>query len=633
MPEPRRSGSSFVAAWRAALRERGLEDPGLWEPVVRAGPDPARMYDELVAALVRVDRGDLVEALGPRPTPLAPVRAGRPRRRWIAAAALSLAVTAVLLVAPRRLRSTETRSDALYFVLVDRFADGDPDPAGSIDRSDPQGWHGGDLAGVLQHLDAIADLGVGGIWLSPVGRARSEKHGPWGAYHGYWALAIDELDPRFGTMGELRTLADRLHRRGMSLYLDVVYNHVAPDAPLVAQHPDWFHHEGDIANWDDPVEAVTHDVHGLPDLAQEKPEVYAYLRDASLALIDAADPDGFRVDAVRHLPEGFLARLGEELRARKPGFRLLGEVFDGNADHLAARAKADHLDAVFDFPLYFALRDTVCDGAPAGRLATALLAGYGGATPVTLVDNHDLPRIASACGAKAETALAVALTARGTPSITYGTEAGLVGAKEPDNRADMDFTARSPLGDAVRTLLDLRARWPSLASGRTRVVGLSDDRLVVARVGADETTMVSLGAPASWEGLATPAETRSVGGVTLARSLGAPPIHAGPVRLELAVDAPPGARVVGAGPALGRWDPGAAVPVVDGVARIDVTDGDVLAFKLVTVADDGSVAWESGQDRFLLVTSDRWTGGDACGTRCAPVVDGVARASAAWPVR
>ena len=88
--------------------------------------------------------------------------------------------------------------DSIYFVLVDRFANGDPSNDGVVDRADPQAFHGGDLQGVLEHLDDLQRLGVGAVWLSPVFKMRTEKLHGHGAYHGYWVDDFTSVDPRFG---------------------------------------------------------------------------------------------------------------------------------------------------------------------------------------------------------------------------------------------------------------------------------------------------------------------------------------------------------------------------------------------------------------------------------------------------
>lgn len=578
----------------------------------------------------------------------------RSNRQWLSVVLLMLGGGSLLVVAPLVLQPEGDGRDVLYFVLVDRYADGTPDPPGTVDRSDPQAWHGGDLAGLQAHLPDLAQLGVGAVWLSPVSDARTAPHGPWGAYHGYWVEDLRAIEPRFGTMPELAALVEDAHARGLKVYLDVVYNHVAPDAPMVREHPEWFHGLGDVVDWDDPVQAVTHDVHGLPDLAQESEVVYRYLRDASVALVDAVHPDGFRVDAVRHLPEGFLARLGDELRAHQPGFELLGEVYDGSVDRVASRARADRLDAVFDFPLAFAIRDVYCADAPAGKIAALVRADYGGARPVTLVDNHDLPRILSVCGDDVDRvaqALAFQLTARGTPSVTYGTEAGLTGAEEPANRGDMVFDAHHPQGDVLRDLIAWRRAAPSVRSDQTRVVGLSPTAVLFARLGTDETTTIAVNRgteplpPVTWTALDAEQDVRRIGGggsegwpgrsTRIARHDRAIPPTVGDVALTIEVVAPPlgeGERLVlvGAGERLGAWDPERGVPLgPDGSVTLDVPNGDVLMYKLVALRAGGA-EWEAHPDRFLLVTSDRWSGPDACGSLCAPAEAGVARARIAW---
>ena len=199
--------------------------------------------------------------------------------------------------------------DAIYFAMVDRFADGDRSNDAGVDKRDPSAWHGGDVAGILAHLDWLQALGIKTVWLSPVYDCRHAKLNGHGAFHGYWVFDPMRPDPKFGSFAELRRLSDALHARGMRLLLDVVVDHLGYDAPLVSQHPGWFHHEGDITDWNDPEQLVSHDVHGLPDLAQEKPAVYRWLMQRAELWIRKVHPDGFRLDAVKHVPLTLLAPL------------------------------------------------------------------------------------------------------------------------------------------------------------------------------------------------------------------------------------------------------------------------------------------------------------------------------------
>ena len=166
-------------------------------------------------------------------------------------------------VAPR----APDAADAIYFVMVDRFENGDPTNDGNIAPNDPQGWHGGDLQGIVQRLDTISEMGFKTLWLSPIHNGRDTNFHEWGAYHGYWVHDLASVHPPFGTYDDVRELSQALEERGMRLMLDVVFNHTGFDAPRRKSHPQWFHDTPSIENWADPVESVTHQVHGLPDLA------------------------------------------------------------------------------------------------------------------------------------------------------------------------------------------------------------------------------------------------------------------------------------------------------------------------------------------------------------------------------
>lgn len=170
---------------------------------------------------------------------------------------------------------------SIYFVMVDRFANGDRSNDGDADPRDPQAFHGGDLAGLTARLDWLQGLGVDTVWLSPVFSMRTQKWHGYGAFHGYWTWDLSRVEPRLGDEAQLIALSNELHRRGMKLVLDLVLNHVGPEAPLLTSRPEWFHHNGGVTDWNDPVQLTTFDVHGLPDLATERDDVSKHLFDVS----------------------------------------------------------------------------------------------------------------------------------------------------------------------------------------------------------------------------------------------------------------------------------------------------------------------------------------------------------------
>ena len=546
--------------------------------------------------------------------------------------------------AKAQIADTEVKGyDAIYFVLVDRFANGDPGNDGKIDPADPAAFHGGDLQGVIDHLDDLQKLGVKTVWLSPIFQMRTEKFFGHGAYHGYWVEDLNQVEPRFGTLATLRHLSDGLHARGMKLYLDLVLNHVAFDSPLLKTHPDWFHHEGDLKDWNDPEQLVNRDVMGLPDLKQENPEVYRYLLKASLHWIAAARPDGFRLDAVKHIPLSFWARFNHDIRAREgPSFMMLGEDLEGDPKVLSKTARDGQFGAVFDFPLHFALVDVFCKDAPPVKLASILSEDPRYPEPnalVTLLDNHDLPRILTDCGGKTdkvEQALEFLLTARGVPSLTYGTEAGLTGTHEPENRADMRFGSGYPLAARISQLLGLRKSHPALVHGASRILEVGKDHLSYLRIAPDEAALIAVNHGGGWRALELPKDAPKIasavdalsgdevaldalkvwpntvrvfllkpeqkdGFSAWAKEAAAEQAGKGPTR-EVDFTAPgETAELVGSGQPFGDWNPANGRALADGHLRMKLPVGAVYEYKLLRNSG-GKPQWEDGTNRFLFVT-------------------------------
>ncbi len=524
--------------------------------------------------------------------------------------------------------------DAIYFVLVDRFANGDPSNDGKTDPADPAAFHGGDLEGLIDRLDWLEQLGVRTVWLSPIFAMRTEKFFGHGAFHGYWVEDLTRIEPRFGDEATLKRLSEELARRDMRLLLDVVLNHVGPDAPLVKEKPEWFHRKGPLEDWNDPEQLTTHDVHGLPDLAVERDDVQRHLLGASMKWLRLARPHGFRLDAVKHVPLSFWARYNDEIRkAGGERFVLLGEMLDGDPATLSKVQREGRFSAMFDFPLYFALVDVFCRDRPPSRLGAVLSLDRFYDDPsslVTLADNHDLPRIASDCGGDEERvaqALTVQLTARGTPSLTYGTEVGLRGAKEPENRPDMRFQPTA-LTEHVRKLLRLRRSQRALRSGAPVLLDSTDAFFAYARVSPDEAVVVAVNRGQRPVVLSPPAwvtgRAHDLLGGEKARSLEVPPRQVrvwsvsgdfGAVAAEAEAQWRKGAKkravewlangpgevyVVGSAPELGAWRVERAVGPGE-KARALLPVGAVFEYKLVLRDTGGRTIWESGENRSLFV--------------------------------
>lgn len=516
---------------------------------------------------------------------------------------------------------------AIYFVLVDRFFNADPANDGRIDLRDPAAFHGGDLRGLREKIPWIEGLGFDTVWISPVWEMRTEPFFGHAAFHGYWVRNPAAVEPRFGTAAELRLLRDALDARGMRLVLDMVYNHLSFDAPLRAERPGWFHPALPIEDWDDPAHLQRREVHGLPDLAQELPEVRAWIDGWTRRWIEEIRPAGFRIDAVRHMPTDFLAGLSASVKAQAgAGFWLLGEIFDGDPVRVEAQRQAAGLDAVFDFPLRYAMVDVFCKGQHPGRIAATLSLDSLYRDPqsrVTFLDNHDVPRILSECGGdpdRVDAAITFLLAVRGQPSIYYGTESGLSGNTEAENRRDMRFTL-APTGAWIRDRLAWRRAGGALWSqGRTEVIALSPDRLTLRRtcgpaegcpapregrisvVRVDDRRVVTSASeiPTAWDGV----QRRQTVGAWFRYDPGPAPGPAGSPAFEI--------RLVGASPELGAWSPDRALPLRADPAAVPaglpLEIGTALACKLVRRAGpDQPWEWEPGPDRFLLAAPGEYT--------------------------
>jgi neopullulanase len=450
-----------------------------------------------------------------------------------------------------------TPEDVIYLIMPDRFANGDPtndEPEGdasSHDRAKPRAYHGGDLRGIREHLSYLQDLGVSTLWLTPI-----VKNGAAQDYHGYGAVDLYAVDPHLGTAQEYQELVDAAHARHMKVMFDIVPNHVGPRHPWVANPPlpDWFHgtaqrHSNSSAGpgagfyGETPGQAAGHDPFELlvdphapprftrdltqgwffgvlPDLNTENPVVAQYLLQNAIWWAESSGLDGYRVDTFPYVSRQFWANWNAALRRIYPRLTTVGEVFHPDPSvtsfFAGGQKRYDGIDTgvttLFDYPMYFALRDVLLGGAPAGRIADVLRHDSLYPRPeqlVTFFGNHDVARFASAKGsstAKTKLMFGLVLTLRGIPQIYYGDEIGMAGGDDPDNRHDFPggwpgdarnaFTeaGRTPEQQAifryVRDLLKVRREHPTLSVGALWHLEADESSYVFARESEDENLLV-----------------------------------------------------------------------------------------------------------------------------------------------
>jgi len=405
-------------------------------------------------------------------------------------------------VAPAPLPPRDLADEVLYFVIVDRFADGDAANNVKVDVQAKGAFHGGDLKGLKGHIDDIAGLGVTALWVTPVvknidGFVTGAGFPDWG-YHGYWADDFYSLDPRFGTEADLKALVDTCHAKGIKVFLDVVYNHAGYDSRYTTDSKtrDWFRTEGrGTCGTDD----VTSCVAGLPDFKTELPEVADYLMSAHIGLAKRTGLDGFRLDTVKHVTHEFWQEHRRRTReSLGEGFVLIGEVWGGDPQVLDPYFAGDEMDAGFDFAFQ--------GNAVAflqGRGRTVAFDRYlksrekvrSGYTVAHFLSSHDVPGALSLLGgdlALFRLAAVLQMTNAGIPVIYYGEEVGRKGGDWPDNRSDMPWGDRviapgagaardESLRDDYKKLISIRRSHPALSRGLYTGIAADGDCLVFLR--------------------------------------------------------------------------------------------------------------------------------------------------------
>ncbi len=389
---------------------------------------------------------------------------------------------------------------SIYFVLTDRFANGDPANDGADgfgpDLSDPRGWHGGDFQGLIDQLDYIKGMGFDAIWITPVTKQKSAN-----GFHGYWQYDPYQIDPHLGSLEQLQELVAAAHSRDMYVMLDVVPNHMGDFQPGSAaappfDNPSWYHNQGNIANYGNQTEVEQGDLLGLDDLNQENPATRAELLRWIAWLKEQTGFDGLRVDTLKHMPKDFLAEFDQAADTY-----TMGEVFSGDTGYVAPYSQAT--DAVVDYPFYYAAKDALANSKPIQSIQRLLAADgqYRNIhTTGTFLDNHDNARfLCLATGgpnddkqAQLHQALAVLFTVRGLPIVYYGTEQGFAGCSDPANREDMfdAFDAGAPTYGWLATLNATRKAHPALMRGSSADRFVNADSWAFQRTSGDDTVVV-----------------------------------------------------------------------------------------------------------------------------------------------
>ena len=434
-------------------------------------------------------------------------------------------------------------SEAIYFVLTDRFVNGDtsndqrdqggvnhtfdrPVAGAPEDESDNIGYLGGDFKGVVDNAAYIRDMGFTSVWVTPIVDNPDEaftggKPVSWGSqwtdlgktgYHGYWGVNFYQLDEHLPSEGlDFAGFTRAMKQQKLDVVLDIVANHGSPsytmpveqpkfgkiydrDGKLLADHqnlpPDKLDPKGN------PLHAFYNTRGGLAelsDLNEENPKVLEYLVGAYEQWIDQGAA-AFRIDTIGWMPHHFWKSFADRIRAKRPGFFMFGEAFNYDAATIAGHTLPRNGGiSVLDFPLRAKLVETFeKPGSDFAELEKALYLQDGPyANPydlVTFYDNHDMARMDASDEGFID-ANNWLFTARGIPAIYYGSETGFMRgrAEHQGNRnyygqARVDAGRGTPIHRNLTRIAQLRRESPALQRGLQFNLRLKGDEAAFYRV-------------------------------------------------------------------------------------------------------------------------------------------------------
>lgn len=438
-----------------------------------------------------------------------------------------------------------TSEDLIYLIMPDRFSNGDPSNdriSGlrdqSLNRDSIFHRHGGDLQGVINHLDYLDDLGVTALWMMPV----LQNDMPDRSEHGYAATNHYKIDPRLGTDITYKKLSDELHKRGIKLIQDAVYNHVGLYHFTVQDKPmkDWLHEWPSHTNTTykdqtlfDPYAAEIDKkkmsdgwfTHMMPDLNHQNPFVANYLIQHALWSVEEFGIDGWRIDTYAYNDLEFMNRCNQALYDEYPHITLFGETwvhgvinqayFTENTMDISFKS---NLQATTDFQtLFYGIQPAVTQdfGWTEGvnklyQTVTNDIVYVNPMRQIIFLDNHDLSRFYSVVNEdkeKVKVALTWLLTFRGIPQLYYGGEILMKGFTNPDGWVRLDFpggwtgdtvnkfTAEGRTNDEqeifmlVKTLANYRKQSSALKTGKFMHYLPEDGLYVYFRYDDDQTVM------------------------------------------------------------------------------------------------------------------------------------------------
>ena len=371
-----------------------------------------------------------------------------------------------------------------YQIFPERFANGDAtiNPPGTLPWGSAEptwdNFFGGDIQGMINHLDYLADLGITGIYTCPIFKAA--------ANHKYDTTDYMELDPQFGTKETFKKFVELAHERGIRVMLDIIVNHCGylfgPWQDVLqngenSKYKDWFHIRNfPIVGLDDP-EWPNYDAFAfskkMPKMKTENPEVRDYFLNVGRYWVEEFDIDGWRLDVSNEVDHVFWREFRKAVRSVKDDVYILGEIWHDSNPWL----KGDQFDAVMNYPLTNAVLDYIAKGKTSasdfvGAVANIRTMYSHNVSEVSfnLLGSHDTERLLNTCGGdkqKLLLAYSFIMTLPGAPCIYYGDEIGMDGGDDPGCRKCMIWDKEKQDLDLFanfKNIIAIRKNHPSLRS-------------------------------------------------------------------------------------------------------------------------------------------------------------------------
>ena len=350
-------------------------------------------------------------------------------------------------------------SDVMYLITPDRFANGDlsNDDVEYMyerpNRDNNRGLHGGDIQGIINHLDYIKDLGFTTVWLNPVTENNMKKS----SYHGYSTTDYYKVDPRFGSNELFRELSLKSKKKGIKLVMDLIPNHCGSEHWFFKDPPmeDWFNNQSGFKQTSHRRETVQ-DIHAseidkrehadgwfvetMPDLNQKNKKISKYLIQNTLWWIEYAGLSGIRVDTYPYSDKNFMSDWTFSVMDEYPNFNIVGEEWSDSPivisywqkDKVNHDGYVSYLPTLMDFPLQISFSEALTDDFDWGKgfikPYRTLASDFLYPNPNNLLifpDNHDMARFYTQLNNDIDLfkmGIVYYSTIRGIPQFYYGTE-------------------------------------------------------------------------------------------------------------------------------------------------------------------------------------------------------------------